>query len=151
MGFRLTFTASAWRNENPSPAPISPSLHFCLRRSFFLYGACNCSQTANVQHITHIHIHKGGLVSHLFAIDQRLFARSSQMYRDLVFKQLRHAPESTGRRRGLTWLGAHLSIGDTALQELSCDEVLHSTFLVSPLSLSLPRLHPLNLFQAVGS
>lgn len=57
-----------------------PSPPFC--------GASNCSLTASVQHITHIHIHRVGYVSHLFSIDQRLLWRGSQMYRDLGFKQL---------------------------------------------------------------
>lgn len=75
-------------------------------------GVCNSSQIGNVQHIIHIHIHKVGYVSHLFTIDQRLLWKSSQMYRDLVFKQLCSAPERKNSCPSVTCLKATFSVCD---------------------------------------
>lgn len=77
---------------NLSPA-VSPPSSAALFSFPPVCGASNCSQTANVQHITHIHIHGLGYVSHLLAIDQHLWRRGSQMYRDLCSP----APPQRGR------------------------------------------------------
>lgn len=125
MSFWLTFTASVWRNENLSPAVSlsnSAALFFFLIFSF--YAAYNRSQTANVQHITNIHIHKVGHASHLFAIDRHLLLRDSQMYRDL-FELLCGAQE---RKK------SHLK-GDIPGVKIAWDWVFVPTFLQLRISL----------------
>lgn len=96
---------------------VSRGLSSRLRGSFspFLWS----EKMQPDQHITHIHIHKVGYVSHLFAIDQHLLWRGSQMHRDLMFRQLRGAPEEPG---------VHISDGDIP----GITIVRHFLFVVPP-------------------